>query len=66
MRARFIAVRQVDSDFDAEIPITEFKQHREREPASAALGLELFAWFCFVEDRDVELEITRVELLAPK
>ncbi len=61
-RDRFVANRRVESDFDIEIPVAEFRQHGGDDSGSAA-GLEFFAWFCWA--REPGLKITHVELLAP-
>jgi len=63
IRDRFMASRQVESDFDIEIPVAEFQQRRRGDNAVSAVGLEVFAWFCFATEPG--LEITHVELLAP-
>jgi hypothetical protein len=60
---RFMASRQVESDFDIEIRVAEFQQRRRGDDAVSAVGLEVFAWFCFATEPG--LEITHVELLAP-
>ncbi len=63
LRDRFMASRQVEADFDIEIPVAEFQQHGRGDDAVSAVGLEVFAWFCFATEPG--LEIIHVELLAP-
>ena len=55
--ARLSAERQVEGDFDIEIPVHELHTATQR-----AVGLELLSWFCFTSQREAKLAITGVEL----
>ncbi|MDA7512291.1 FecR family protein [Verrucomicrobia bacterium] len=56
---RFSAERQVEGDFDIEIPVHELHTATQR-----AVGLELLSWFCFTSQREAKLAITGVELIV--
>ncbi|MEO2018150.1 MAG: FecR family protein [Fuerstiella sp.] len=58
---RYAASRRVESAFDVEIPVTELRELGDR---TTAVGLEAFVFDCFANKPS--LEITHVELLAPK
>ncbi|HIK96473.1 MAG TPA: hypothetical protein EYG03_31410 [Planctomycetes bacterium] len=60
IRGRFGVIRQVESAFDVEIPVTELRGLGDR---TTAVGLEAFVFDCFANKPG--LEITHVELLAP-
>ena len=62
IRGEFSASRQVESNFDIEIPVAEFQPFPRGDAVSAA-GLEVSSWFCFTTEPS--LTITHVELLAP-
>ncbi|MBL6725817.1 MAG: hypothetical protein ISQ09_12085, partial [Rubripirellula sp.] len=56
---RFSAERQVEGDFDIEVPVHELHTATRR-----AVGLELLSWFCFTTQREAKLAITGVELVG--
>ena len=56
---RFSAERQVEGDFDIEVPVHELHAATQR-----AVGLELLSWFCFTSQREAKLAITGVDLIV--
>jgi hypothetical protein len=56
---RFSVERQVEGDFDIEVPVHELHTATQR-----AVGFELLSWFCFTTQREATLAITGVELIG--
>ncbi len=56
---RFTVERQVEGDFDIEVPVHELHTATQR-----AVGFELLSWFCFTTQREAKLAITGVEIIG--
>jgi hypothetical protein len=55
---RFSVKRQVEGDFDIEVPVRELHSVTQR-----AHGFELLSWYCFTTEQEAKLAITGVELI---
>lgn len=61
---RFIASREVSGSFDVKIPVSQMQRLRGRGNGLTAIGMEIFACYCFTSDPNDQLEISSVELVT--